>query len=365
MRWLVAGIVALAGGCVHDPSRPAPQRYEYVQLLMGVEVRLVAYAADEAAARAAAKAAFDRVAQLEDIMSDYQNDSELMRLCARAGTGPVKVSPELFEVLDYAQKVSKASDGAFDVSVGPYVRLWRAARKTGMLPTSSALAKARARVGWTLLHLLPERQAVDLTVPGMQLDLGGIGKGYAGDEAIRVLREHGITRALFEAGGDIVVSDPPPGESGWKIEVEDPSIGEPGLLGEPARPRAGITRPGDGPAPPQPAPSSSLSSSPATISLCNAAVSTSGDEFQHVEIAGVRYSHVIDPRSGMALTARYTATVIARRGITSDSISTAASVLGPGAGDALIHSFAARGRVRTVAAETARKSASTTSGTNP
>jgi thiamine biosynthesis lipoprotein len=301
------------------------QRHEYVQLLMGVEVRLAVYAPDEPAARNACKAAFERVAELEDIMSDYQNDSELMRLCARAGQGPQAVSPELFEVLQYAQTVSRASDGAFDVTVGPYVRLWRQARKTGALPPASALAAARPRVGWKLLHLDGEHRTADLTVPGMQLDLGGIAKGYAGDQAIGVLRQHGIASALFEAGGDIVVSDPPPGSDGWTIELE-------GL--------------------------------PRTVHLANAAVSTSGDEFQHVVIGGVRYSHVIDPRTGMALTQPYATTVIAPRGITSDSVSTAAGVLGPGAGDALIRRFGASGHVRKVAAETTTKSSSTTSGAN-
>jgi len=292
---------------------------------MGVRMRIVAYAADEPTARDAAKAAFERVAQLEDIMSDYQTDSELMRLSRASGAGPQKVSPELLEVLSYAQTVSEASNGAFDVTVGPLVRLWRTARKTGVLPAGSALADARDKVGWTHIEIDPRNQSVDLTIPGMQLDLGGIAKGYAGDEAIRVLREHGIQSALFEAGGDIVVSDPPPGTKGWEIELPD---------GRKQR-------------------------------LADAAISTSGDTVQFVDIAGKHYSHVVDPRTGMGLTEHYMATVIAPRGITTDSLSTAATVLGAREGESLIRRFGARGTVRKVTPQPTTVSSSTTSRRNP
>jgi thiamine biosynthesis lipoprotein len=321
-------ILAAGGGCASLHGRdkgPVLQRNEYVRLLMGVRMRIVACAADEPAAREAAAAAFERVAQLEDIMSDYLTDSELMRLSRASGKGPQNVSPELFEVLAYAQMVSDASDGAFDVTVGPLVRLWRQARKSGTLPAESALADARSRVGWQLIRLNARDRTVDLTVRGMQLDLGGIAKGYAGDEAIRVLREHGVKSALFEAGGDIVVSDPPSGKRGWEIELPD---------GHKKR-------------------------------LANAAISTSGDTVQFLEVNAVRYSHVIDPRTGIGLTEHYTATVIAPRGITTDSLSTAATVLGKRSGESLIHRFGATGIVRKITPKTPATSRSTTSRRNP
>jgi len=293
------------------------ERHEYVQLLMGVQVRIVAYAPKQETAYNASQAAFARVAELESILSDYQTDSELMRLCARAGSGPVPVSKDLFDVLTYAQEVAQKSDGAFDVTIGPLVKIWRQSRMSKTLPSGAALADARSRVGWGKLKLDPERQTAELTVKGMQLDLGGIGKGYAGDQAIRVLSERGVRSALFEAGGDIVVSDAPPGKTGWAIETQD-----------------------------------------GTIHLHNAAVSTSGDTVQFVEIEGVRYSHVIDPRTGLGLTEHYQATVIAPLGMTTDALSTAATVLGPDRGGALIRSFpSARGFIR--------DSPSTTSSANP
>ena len=295
------------GGC----TASGMERHEYAQLLMGVQVRIVVYAGDEPTAATAVKAAFDRVGELEESMSDYLRDSELMRLCAKAGQGPVKVSDDLFRVLAYAQEVSAASDGGFDVTIGPLVQLWRSARKTQAMPADAALTEARSRVGWQKMKLDAKGQTVELTVPGMRLDLGGIAKGYAGDEAIRILREHRIRSALFEAGGDIVVSDPPPGERGWVVDVTDPA-----------------------------------SATPRTTTLRNGAISTSGHAAQFVEIGGVRYSHVVDPRTGLGLTNQYTATVIAPRGITTDSLSTAATIVGPREGQALVKRFGARAFVR-------------------
>jgi thiamine biosynthesis lipoprotein len=271
---------------------------------MGVQVRLLVYAPSEVAAERACTAAYARVAALEDVFSDYRPTSELMRLCAKAGGVPVRVSDELLFVLQRAQELSKRSDGAFDVTVGPYVQLWREARKTGKLPSPEALAAARDKIGWRLVRVHPDRKTVRLAAAGMKLDPGGIAKGYAGDEAIRVLREHGINSALFEAGGDIVVSDAPPGERGWKIELPENA---------PAEQR--------------------------TLTLFRAAVSTSGDTEQFVEIDGMRYSHVVDPRTGIGLSDRVAATVIAKDGITSDSLSTAACVLGPEKGQELVNIY--------------------------
>src|SRR5204863_5231810 len=143
-------------------------------------------------------AAFERIAALDTIMSDYRRDSELMRLCARAGGPPVRVSPDLFLVLRRAQEVAERSGGAFDVTVGPLVALWRQARKTGILPDPAAIERARALVGWQKVQLDAGTSTVRLAARGMKLDLGGIAKGYAGDEAQAVLKKHGIRRALVE-----------------------------------------------------------------------------------------------------------------------------------------------------------------------
>lgn len=276
------------------------QRFEYSEVAMGVKARIVLYAYDETSAQTAAKAAFERIAYLEDVMSDYRPTSELMRLCAQAGGPPVKVSPELFLLLRKSRELSERTGGAFDVTVGPMVKVWRAARKSGEFPSFAPLREARAKVGWRDLILDATAGTVELKTPGMQLDLGGIAKGYACDEALRVLKRHGIRRALVEMGGDIVVGDSPPDRAGWEIEI--PGSDEP-------------------------------------LILSNSAISSSGDTEQFVEVGGRRYSHIVDPRTGLGLTNRIAVTVIASDGITSDSLATALNVLGDEKGRELLRNY--------------------------
>lgn len=271
---------------------------------MGVDVRIIACAPDREKARVACAAAFRRIADLDTMMSDYRAQSELMRLCARAGEGPVPVSPDLFLVLRRAQELAVRSEGAFDVTAGPLVRLWREARRTRLHPKPEELRSALAVSGWRRLHLDEPGKTARLDVPGMKLDLGGIAKGYAADCAVAVLRTSGVTSALVEAGGEIVVSGPPPGARGWRVRI----------------PNAG-----DGPA--------------GVEEVRDCAVSSSGDTEQFVEIEGRRYSHVVDPRTGEALTNRLQVTVIARDGLTSDSLATAVGVLGAEKGRALANHY--------------------------
>jgi thiamine biosynthesis lipoprotein len=291
--------VLVSGG-----AEPALSRHSFIEPHMGTRFQILVYAPDEDAARKAATDAFARIASLNAIMSDYDKTSELMRLCAQAGGPPVPVSAELFFVLSRAQEVSRQSGGAFDVTVGPVVKLWRRSRKVKKLPDPEKLAAARALVGWRNVRLDAEKRTVQLLKPGMQLDLGGIAKGYAADVALAVLKKHGLDRALVAAGGDIAVSGPPPGADGWKIAIAR-------LPGEKDAGR---------------------------LILHDAAVSTSGDAEQFVEIDGKRYSHIVDPRTGIGLLGRMSVTVVARKGIESDSLTKVAAVLGPEKGMPIIES---------------------------
>ena len=272
---------------------------------MGVDARLVVYAPSLKSAEDACTAAFARMAALDSIMSDYRRGSELNRLCAASGGPPVPVSPELFAVLKRAQEVSRFSGGAFDVTAGPLIRMWRKARKDRLLPAAGELKRARALVGWGKLQLNERAHTARLTTRGMQLDLGGIAKGYAADEAQRVLKEHGVTRALVQLGGDIVVTGPPPGTMGWTVR----------------------------------APYAGNETGPADLLLADVAISTSGDTEQFAVIGGKRYSHVVDPRTGQALTNRVQVTVIAPDGLTSDPLSTTLSILGEENGDRLLNAY--------------------------
>ncbi len=272
---------------------------------MGLPFRIVLYAPDEPTAEAAARAAFDRIRQLNAILSDYEDDSELSRLSRTAGSGQaVKVSDELWLVLKRAQKLAERTDGAFDVTVGPVVSLWRKARREKKLPEAARLAQALQAIGHKKLRLDSRRHTVQLLAPHMRLDLGAIAKGYAADEALKVLRRRGITRALVAGGGDMALGGPPLGRKGWRIEIP---------------------------------PLDTTNAPPARFVLvADAGLATSGDLFQHVEIGGKRYSHIVDPRTGIGLTDHSLVTVIAPDGITADSLATAVSVLGSERGKKLI-----------------------------
>jgi len=301
-----AALAALAGSsCANLASEPELHRFQYEQVHMGQAVKLLLYAADEPTANLAAESAYARIAQIDEIMSDFKPNSELSLLSQSAGMGrPLPVSGELWFVLDRAQQLAADSDGAFDVTVGPYVRLWRRARRTREFPSAERLAEARGAVGFKLLRLDAENKTAELLAAGMRLDLGGIAAGYAADEALTALNQKGVTRAMIDASGDIVVGDPPPGTEGWRIGIApltDPK-------GPPSR----------------------------FLLLKNASVTTSGDAFQHVEFGGKRYSHIVDPRTGLGLTDQSSVTVVARDGTTADSLATAVSVLGPTRGLELI-----------------------------
>lgn len=271
---------------------------------MGTSARIVLHAPDAGAAQRAADAAYARIRQLDAVLSDYRDDSELNRLAAHAGGGPVNISEDLFAVLWAAQALALRSDGAFDVTRGAVTRLWRQARRLDERPDAERLAAALAAGSYRDLRLDPAGRTATLARPGMRLDVGGIAKGYAAEQALVAMRATGIQRALVALGGDIAVGAPPPGEAGWRIEVTHLDV------------------PG---APPGP-----------TLLLHDAAVSTAGDAEQWMRIDGVRHSHVLDARDGRPLNIRSTTTVVAPHGLLADGLDTAASVLGPDAGLRLV-----------------------------
>ena len=272
---------------------------------MGVPFRIVLYARTEAVANAAAEAAFARVAQLNGILSDYDPESELSLLSQTSGSGrKIKLSEDLWHVLDRAQKLSEKSGGAFDITVGPYVNLWRKARREKKMPDPVRLAEAGNAVGYKNLRLDARTHSAELLVSNMRLDLGSIAKGFAVDEGLRILRDHGIKSALVAGAGDLAVSEPPPGKRGWRIEIAP--------LDAPDAPAKKF------------------------VFLKNAGLGTSGDLFQRLEIDGKRYSHIVDPHTGLGLTDHSLVNAIARDCMTANTLATTASVLGPEKGLKLV-----------------------------
>jgi thiamine biosynthesis lipoprotein len=271
------------------------QPYEAVEPHMGTLFSIKLYAANEQQAKQAFQAAFARITQLDATLSDYRADSELSRVTTTLT--PTHISDDLFTVLAEGQSLSQQTEGAFDVTIGSLTHLWRQNRRARSLPSADVLKDALSRSGFRKMHLDPIARTVWFDISAMQLDVGGIAKGYAADEALIVLDKLGIKSALVAASGDLAFSDAPPGEKGWKIGID-------------ALDRA--------------------------LLLAHGAVSTSGSTEQNFEVNGVRYSHILDPKTGLGLTTNITTTVIARRGIDADGMATAINVLGPEQGLAFI-----------------------------
>jgi FAD:protein FMN transferase len=305
-------LALLVAGCSPHPTPTAgpseasqPPRglhpFEFERQKLGAGFRIALYAPDEATAQRAAGAAYARVDELDRILSNYDPESELSRLSRRTDAGamadPVPVSQDLWNVLVASAKAAEVSGGAFDITIGPFVRLWRRSRDMGQLPSPDRIETERRSVGHQLVKLDAAGRTVQLVAPRMRLDVNGIAVGYIVDEAMKVLRRHGAPRALIDAGGDLAIGDPPPGQAGWRVGVQ--SLEAPNEI-------AGY------------------------VSLCNANISTAGDTYRFVELDGKRYSHIIDPRTGLGLTRRVGVTVVARDGMTADWLDTAMSVMEPG-----------------------------------
>lgn len=310
MRCLIPILSCLFAGIVHSDEL----RYEFSHPLMGTRFSVVCYAEDEAVARRAADEAFTEANNINGVASDYIPDSELMQLSSAPVDKPVQLSRHLYELLSQAREIAEKTDGAYDPTLGPLTHLWRETRKSGKLPDADTLAGAKLAAGWEHFSIDHENQTITLNKKGMKFDLGGIAKGYAADEMLNVMKKYGITRTSVVAGGDVVVGDPPPGKDAWKVGIKTFDKVKPNEV----------------------------------IDLVNAAVSTSGDLHQHVEIDGVRYSHILDPETGLGMTAPIAVSVIAPKGILTDPLATAACVAGAAEAESMAKSCGATDvRVRT------------------
>lgn len=284
--------VCFAWGC-GCASRPDLQRFEFSKPQMGVPFRLVLYAPSEAVASNAAHHAFARVERLNSILSDYDYDSEVSKLSRTSGSNIwIKVSEDLWNVISHSKKFAEESNGAFDPTIGPVVNLWRHARRLRELPDPQRLSRAMEAVGYRNIELNSRSKSVRLRVPNMRLDFGGIAKGYAVEEALKVVKVHGIRSALVGAAGDIAVSSAPPGRKHWRLEAAGIEEGQQDFMG-----------------------------------LKNSSITTSGDLFQFLEINNVRYSHILDPRTGVGLTNHVLVTTIGPNCTEADAAATALSVL--------------------------------------
>ncbi len=274
----------------HHPSQET--RLEVQRPLMGTLFRVVTYATDHPSARAEIDLAFDQAEALAHLASDYEPDSELNQLCRAPHGHPIKVSPLLYDLLREAKNIARLTEGAYDPTLGPLTHLWRQSRRTGELPNPQDLTQAKSRCGHQHLTLNPAQQTITLNRPQMQLDLGGIAKGYTADLIWNHLSEKGYPRTLVAAGGDLRLGKEPPEKEGWTV-----------------------------------APKYQQGKISAPLILKHCAISTSGDLHQKIIIDGQTYSHLIDPATGLGLTTPHAATVIGPTATQTDPLATAACLM--------------------------------------
>ena len=290
---VIAVLLGFVMPAVAVQQEPTAERFEFARVAMGTRARVVLYATDGGSAAEAARLAFDEIERLEQVLSDYRPGSEIRVFQDTAVVGEwTAISPTLAESLRAALAMGSRTDGAFGVTSGATVLLWRDARESGALPIDNEIERARAASAPGGVEVDPGADRARLLRKGVRFDFGGIGKGIAAAAARDVLREAGHPSCLVDLGGDLALGAPPPEADGWSIDVQ-----------------TGITK-------------------KASVTLADMCIATSGDAEQWAEIDRVRFSHIVDPRTGMALKTGRAATVIHPDGATADALASAACVLG-------------------------------------
>jgi len=289
--WFGLSCWLLAGCRTAPPSLDLVRRSEP---LLGTFVTITAYGENRERVNAAISAAFEEFRRIDSLMSIHRTDSELSRLNARAAAEPVVVSPDLFRVISKAQEIAAQTEGSFDITISPLADLWGFIWKEYRLPTDEQLKAVLPRVNYRMVQLSAEKRTVHFLQAGISLDLGGIAKGHAVDCAIEKLRLLGVTNAMVKAGGDLRVIGLPTAKTNWIVQLEDP------------RKEGRRTK----------------------VPLRDAALSTSGNYENYFEIDGVRYGHILNPRTGWPVQGIAACTVIAPTCMESDAMATACFVYG-------------------------------------
>jgi len=277
-------------------SLPAQEkRFHFTENKMGSPFNIIFYHTDSSEADVISKMCFAIVDSLNKIFSDYSPGSEISLLAENAYLEPQPVSDNLLFILKESKNAWNKSGKVFDISIGPLTSLWRKARKEKRFPSKLEIRKAKRLIGFNKLQVDTLNKTVFFTQKGLRLDFGGIVKGYAAQKVIDYLISKKILHALADAGGDIVMSQPPPGKNGWTVGINMPQH-ENQIWHQ-------------------------------DLSLVNCSVATSGDVYQFISHNGKKYSHIIDPRTGYGVTSQRNVTVIAKDGITADWLATACSIL--------------------------------------
>ena len=254
---------------------------------MGATFTIVLYGSDQASMNHAIDAAFNEAHRLDDLLSNYKLESEWSRINREAAAHPVAVSPELFHLLSDCLEYSRASEGTFDVTVGPLMRAWGFFGGDRHVPSADQIREALETVGYGHIQLNAQNQTVHFDRPGVEIDPGGVGKGYAVDRMVEVLRARGFRNALVAASGSSIfgLGNPPDEPRGWPISIADPWDHR---------------------------------KDAAQVFLKDMSLSTSGSYEKSFRVAGHRYSHIMDPRRGVPAESAVQVTVLAPRAIDSE-----------------------------------------------
>lgn len=271
------------------------RKFSYSEMKMGSAFNLIIVSADSNKANHLARKSYELVDSLNHIFSNYDSSSELSKINASAGLLPYKMSTAMLDLVQKSQYAYIQSKGAYDISIGPLSSLWRNARKAKLFPEASTVLATKKLVGLNQVKINKRLGTIFLPNANMQLDFGGIAKGYIAQWVINFLKANGIQQALVDAGGDIVMSGAPLNQQGWLIGVNLPETTDQ-LLNK-------------------------------KLQLSNCSVATSGDVYQFIEYKGVKYSHIINPLTGYGVTNLRNVTIVAKTGATADWLATACSIL--------------------------------------
>lgn len=293
--------MALMAGCVEIRKTSPPVVLKRVQMLMGTLVTVTAVASDKNVGERAMQAAFDEIKRLERLLSTWRPDSELSRVNAEAGSRPVTVSPETLQLVVRSIEMARLTNGGFNIAVGPAMDVWSFTERQH-IPDSEELGQLKPLVDWTSIQVNREARTIYLPRKGMRIDVGGIGKGYAADRAIDIMKRGGAEGGVVALSGDIKTFGVLPERRGFPIGIRHPRDEEVLI---------------------------------AAIDLWDEAVSTAGDYERFFERDGVRYHHILDPQTLKPARACQSVTVIAKEGVMADGLDTGIFVLGPEQGMAL------------------------------
>jgi thiamine biosynthesis lipoprotein len=293
--YFIRRVILLGFALVYFSASGQMNRFSFSEQKMGSPLNIIFFAMDSVNAHSQAKACFKLVDSLNHIFSNYDSNSELSYINNNAGIRKVIASPLMWELLLESKQAFLKSNRAYNIAMGPLTTLWRKARQTKHFPTPIEINHTLTLCDFNKVILNHEHRSIYLSKKGMQLDFGGIGKGYIAQKVADYLKSQGITMSLVDAGGDIVLGDSPPLKNGWSVGVNQPEQSEELL--------------------------------PQNLLLHNVSVATSGDVYQFIENKGKKYSHIIDPSNGYGVTTLRNVTVIANNGTNADWLATACSIL--------------------------------------